>query len=61
MSTLGDFFFTVTPRRFTRSGKSGCASATRFCTSTCAMFRSLPFWNVIVRVYVPSLVHCDDM
>ncbi len=58
---LGDFFLTVTPRRLTRSGRIGSASDTRFCTSTCAMFRSTPFLNVTVRMYVPSLVHCDDM
>ena len=25
------------------------------------MFRSTPSLNVTVSVYVPSLVHCDDM
>ncbi len=25
------------------------------------MFKSTPFLNVTVSVYVPSLVHCDDM
>ena len=58
---LGDFFFTETPRRFTRSGSSGSASDSRFCTMTCEMFRSLPGLNVIVSVYAPSLVHCDDI
>ena len=61
ISMLGDFFLTVTPRRLTRSGKIGSASDTRFCTSTWAMFRSMPSLNVTVSVYVPSLVHCDDM
>ena len=61
ISTLGDFFFTDTPLRFTRSGRIGSASDTRFCTSTWAMFRSTPSLKVIVSVYVPSLVHCDDM
>src|SRR5262249_48288527 len=61
MSTLGDFFFTEMPRRLTRSGKIGSASDSRFCTSTCEMFRSVPGLNVTVRVYAPSLVHCDDM
>ena len=45
---LGDFFLTVTPRRFTRSGSTGSARLTRFCTSTCAMFRSMPGLNVTV-------------
>ena len=58
---LGDFFFTDTPRRLTRSGRIGSASDSRFCTSTWAMLRSTPGLNVTVRVYVPSLVHCDDM
>ena len=35
--------------------------ATRFCTSTWAMFRSIPSLKVTVSVYLPSLVHCDDM
>ena len=35
---LGDFFFTVTPRRLTRSGRIGSASDSRFCTRTWAMF-----------------------
>ncbi len=58
---LGDFFFTDTPRRLTRSGRIGSASDSRFCTSTWAMFRSTPGLNVTVSVYVPSFVHCDDM
>src|SRR3974390_271689 len=58
---LGDFFLTMTPRRLTRSGRIGSASASRFCTSAWAMFRSTPTLNVIVNVYMPSLVHCDDM
>src|SRR4029079_4967858 len=35
--------------------------ASRFCTSTWAMFRSTSGLKVIVSVYMPSLVHCDDM
>src|ERR1019366_10636814 len=61
ISTFGDFFLTDTPRRLTRSGRIGCARATRFCTSTWAIFRSTPCWNVMVSEYEPSLVHCDDM
>ena len=58
---LGDFFFTATPCCCTIEGMTGMASCTRFCTSTWAMFRSVPSWKVTVSVYVPSLVHCDDM
>ena len=58
---LGDFFLTVTPRRLTRSGKIGSARLSRFWTRTWAMFRSTPFLNVTVSVYMPSLVHCEDM
>jgi len=25
------------------------------------LFRSTPFWKWTVSVYVPSLVHCEDM
>src|SRR5205085_5004611 len=41
--------------------RMGSASDSRFCTSTWEMLRSDPGLNVTVRVYVPSLVHCDDM
>ena len=58
---LGDFFLTATPRRLTRSGKIGSASDSRFCTKTWAMLRSTPSLKVTVSVYVPSLVHCEDM
>ena len=37
------------------------ASATRFCTITRAVFRSVPRSKVTVRVYEPSLPDCDDM
>ncbi len=50
ISTLGDFFLTVTPLRLTRSGRIGRAMATRFCTSTWAMFRSIPSLKVTVSV-----------
>ena len=50
MRTLGDFFLTEMPRRLTRSGRTGSASDSRFCTSTWEMFRSLPDWKVTVRV-----------
>ena len=47
---LGDFFFTATPWSCTVSGITGMASCTRFCTNTCAMFKSVPSANVIVSV-----------
>src|SRR5262245_22777109 len=58
---LGDRFRTVTPVALTTSGSSGVAWVTRFCTSTWAVFRSVPSLKVMVRLYEPSLVHCDDM
>src|SRR6185312_5372052 len=61
MRTLDDFFLTEIPRRLTRSGRIGSASDSRFCTSTCEMFKSVPGSKVTVNVYLPSLVHCDDM
>ena len=58
----GERFLTVvTPVCLITSGSSGTARLTRFCTSTWAMFRSTPCLNVTVRLYEPSLVHCDDM
>jgi len=46
--TLGDFFFTATPCCCTIEGITGIANCTRFCTSTCATFRSVPRAKVIV-------------
>ena len=57
----GDRFLTVTPMALTTSGSVGWAMATRFCTSTWAMFRSVPSSKVTSRVYEPSLLLCDDM
>ena len=57
----GDIFRMFTPVCLITSGSSGAARATRFWTSTWARFRSIPCLNVTVRLYVPSLVHCDDM
>ena len=51
----------MTPSRRTSSGRRGSAIATRFWTSTCALSRSVPSWNVIVSVIWPSVVLCDDM
>src|SRR6516165_2912026 len=58
---LGDCLLTVTPVALTTSGNVGKAWLTRFCTSTWAMFRSVPSSKVTVRLYPPSFVHCDDM
>src|SRR5437588_2886711 len=58
---LGDCFLTVTPLCLTTSGRVGSAWATRFCTSTWAVSRLTPSLNVMVRLYEPSLLHCDDM
>src|SRR5262249_56066793 len=40
---------------------TGSAMATRFCTSTWAMFTLVPSSKVTSRVYEPSLLLCDDM
>src|SRR5262249_24711788 len=45
----------------TTSGSVGSAMATRFCTSTWAMFTLVPSSKVTSRVYEPSLLLCDDM
>ena len=57
----GDRFLTVTPMALTMSGSVGWAMATRFCTSTWAMFGSVPTAKVTSRMYEPSLLLCDDM
>ena len=46
----GDRFLVVTPIARTRSGSVGRASATRFCTSTWAMSRSVPTLKVTFRL-----------
>ncbi len=61
MMMLVDCFLTVIPWRLTSSGSFGWASATRFCTSTCAMLRFVPMSKVTVSAYEPSLAHVDDM
>ena len=58
---LGDCFLTVTPVALTTSGSGGSACETRFCTSTWAVSRLTPSLKVTVRLYEPSLLHCDDM
>jgi hypothetical protein len=61
MSKSGEFLRTVMPVRRTSSGRRGSASATRFCTSTCALSRSVPSAKVTVSDIDPSAVDCDVM
>ncbi len=61
ISRSGDDLSVVTPMRRTSSGRRGRAMATRFCTSTCAVSRSVPSLNVMVSVMLPEVVDCDDM
>ena len=51
----------VTPIVRTSSGKRGCATATRFCTCTCAVSRLVPMSKVTEMVKLPSPVEFDDM
>src|SRR5437660_7755425 len=57
----GVFLRMVMPCFCTSVGSCGMARATRFCTLTRAVFRSVPTSNVTVSEYEPSLPHCDDM
>src|SRR3954452_22032917 len=57
----GDRLRVVTPVCLMTSGSFGIARLTRFCTRICARFRSTPCSKVTVRLYVPSLVHVEDM
>ena len=52
----GTYVLTVTPMARVTSGSVGWAMATRFCTSTWAMFTSVPSAKVTSRVYEPSLL-----
>ena len=61
MMKSGDAFSVVTPMRCTSCGSRGSACATRFCTCTCALSRSVPSANVIVSVSAPSDVACENM
>ncbi len=61
ISMSGDDLRTVTPRRRTSSGRRGSATATRFCTSTCASSTSVPSAKVTVIESCPSPVACEDM
>jgi len=51
----------VTPIALTTSGSVGTAIATRFCTSTCALFTFVPSSKATSRLYDPSLLLCDVM
>ena len=57
---LGDFFFVVTPCRFTSSGSFATATATRFCVKTWAWSMSVPVLKVTSITLWPSLVLFDD-
>ena len=46
----------VMPVWFTAAGSRPCTLATRFCTSTAAMSRLYPVWNVTMIPLVPLLV-----
>ena len=61
ISMSGEDFRTVTPMRRTSSGRRGSATATRFCTSTCAVSRSVPSAKVTVICSWPSPVACEVM
>ena len=54
------FLLVTTPSRRTSSGSRGSAMLTRFCTSTCAVSRSVPSANVTVIVVRPSAVDCEE-
>ena len=60
ISQEGDVLRVTTPKRRTSSGRLGSASATRFCTSTCAWLRSVPSLKVTVIVTRPSPVDWLD-
>ena len=45
----------------TSKGSCGSAIATRFWTSTCAIFGSVPSLNVTVNCMVPSIAETEDM
>ena len=57
----GDAFSVVRPMRCTSCGSRGSACATRFCTWTCAVSRSVPSAKVMVSVIRPSAVACENM
>ena len=55
MTTSVLCFFTVTPWRFTSSGRRASATATRFWVRTLAVSRLVPGSKVTVRFIEPSL------
>src|SRR5947209_5906068 len=57
----GERLRVVTPVCLMTSGSEGRARLTRFWTSTWARLRFMPCLKVTVKLYVPSLVHDDDM
>ena len=57
----GDRLMVDTPTCLTSLGSVGMARLTRFCTSTWAMFRSVPTLNVTFNWYVPSLLDWESM
>ena len=57
----GEALRTTRPSRCTSSGRRGWATATRFCTSTCAWSMSTPGLKVTLTVSWPSPVDCDEM
>ncbi len=54
-------FVTCTPCCCTSTGSNGVASATLFCTCTCAMSAFVPPSKVTVMVTVPDDVLADSM
>ncbi len=50
MSSDEDFLATLTPVCVTSGGRSGSASATRFCTLTVAMSGSVPTAKLMLRL-----------
>ncbi len=61
MMKSGDDLSVVTPVRCTSAGSLGTTCATRFCTCTCALSRSVPTANVTVSVIRPSEVDCENV
>src|SRR5213592_3190761 len=66
----GDRFLVVTPMARTTSGRIGSAMATRFCTSTWAMFTSVPSEGHVqgvravvarLRRHVQHVLDADDL
>src|SRR6476620_1352764 len=52
----GLFLPATTTLRCTASGSRGCAIATRFCTSTCALSRSVQRNGVVTRKNSPDIL-----